>query len=117
MAIDTRDKRLSVIGYGLGLRPLPTPDSVVAAAERRMLGRLYSGVAINVDWTVRASMVNLTFMYMRPMKYPEATISGRDRQQVLGLYHEIYPATPAGSVIVFAHTVGRAIGRALRRSM
>lgn len=51
------------------------------------------------------------------MEYPEATISGRDRQQVLGLYHEIYPAIPAGSVIVFAHTVGRAIGRALRRSM
>ncbi len=67
MAIDTRDKRLSVIGYGLGLRPLPTPDGTTSAPERLSMGFAYAG-----------------------------TVS---------------------SIIVIAHTLGRALARAIGRSI
>lgn len=119
MPIDTRDKRLSVLGYGLSIgSPLPTPDSTIAASERRSLGELYSGVVIAVDWTVRASMFNLHFPYMRPPgSFPEGFISAKDRQAIRGLYHEIFPAAPSGTLIIFSHTLGRALSRSMGRSL
>lgn len=117
MAIDTRDKRLSVLGYGLSIgSPLPTPDTTVAAAERRSLSELYSGV-INVDWTIRSSMLNLNLAWLRPFEFPEGFISSRDRQQIAGLYHELSPTAPGGTLIVFSHTIGRALQRGLGRSL
>ncbi len=118
MAIDTRDKRASVIGYGLfNGSPWPIPDTTVLAAERRALGDIYSGVAINVDWTIRASMVNVNLGWMRPMEYPEGFISPKDRQMVAGLYHENAAVAPGGTVITGSHTIVRAILRGLWRGM
>ena len=117
MAIDTRDKRLSVIGYGLSIgSPLPTPDGTVAAAERRSLGELYSGVSIAVNWAVRASMVGYTYPFLRPLgPYPDGTISNLDRQMIRGLYHSIAAASAGGTLLVFSHTIGRAFVRSLGR--
>ena len=118
MAIDTRDKRLSVLGYGIGGlgSPLPTPDATVAAAERRSLGELYSGVNIAVNWTVRASMVGYTSPFLRPLgPYPDGTLNNLDRQMVRGLYHSIAAASPGGTLLVFSHTIGRAFVRSLGR--
>ena len=117
MAIDTRDKRLSVLGYGLSIgSPLPTPDATVAAAERRSLGELYSGVNIAVNWTVRASMVGYTSPFLRPLgPYPDGTLNNLDRQMVRGLYHSIAAASPGGTLLVFSHTIGRAFVRSLGR--
>ena len=119
MAIDTRDKRLSVLGYGLSIgSPLPTPDATVAAAERRILGELYSGVSIATNWTVRASMVGYTYPFLRPLgPYPDGTLSNLDRQMTRGLYHSIAAAAPGGTLLVFSHTIGRALLRSIRRSM
>ena len=119
MAIDTRDKRLSVLGYGLSIgSPLPTPDATVAASERRSLGELYSGIVVAVNWTVRASMVGYTYPFLRPLgPYPDGTLSNLDRQMMRGLYHSIAAAAPGGTLLVFSHTIGRALGRSIGRSM
>lgn len=118
MAIDTRDKRLSVIGYGLGLRPLPTPDGTTSAPERQSLGFAYAGTVSFIVWTNRASMFNVMLPWIRPVgPYPDGSISAIDRQQIRGLYRGIAAASPSGSVIVIAHTIGRAIARAIGRSM
>ena len=120
MAIDTRDKRLSVLGYGIGGlgSPLPTPDSTVAAAERRSLGELYSGIIIATNWTVRASTVGYTYPFLRPLgPYPDGAIGARDRQVTSGLYYSIAAAASGGTLLVFSHTIGRALLRSIRRSM
>lgn len=47
MAVDTRNKRMSLIGFGAPTpRVLPNPDGTVAAADRAMLLYLYAGLDI-----------------------------------------------------------------------
>ncbi len=118
MAIDTRDKRLSVIGYGLGLRPLPTPDGTTSAPERLSMGFAYAGTVSYIVWTDRATMFNLMIPWMRPVgPYPDGVLSAKDRQMIQGLYRGIAAASPSGSIIVIAHTIGRALARAIGRSI
>lgn len=46
MAVDTRNKRMGMIGLGLPfLRVLPDPDGGVSAADRLQLLYLYPGIA------------------------------------------------------------------------
>lgn len=47
MAVDTRDKRFSMIGIGSALfKAMPNPDGGFAsAADRQMLAYTYSGIA------------------------------------------------------------------------
>lgn len=46
MAIDTRDKRASVLGHSLpALRPFPLPDASIASNDRLHLAWMYSGIA------------------------------------------------------------------------
>ena len=47
MAVDSRDKRMSMVGFG-NPRPgvLPNPDGTVGTADRAMLLGLYSGIAL-----------------------------------------------------------------------
>ena len=117
MAIDTRDKRISVIGYGLGLRPLPTPDGTTSAPERQSLGFAYAGTVSLVVWTNRATMFNLMMPWMRPVgPYPDSALSAKDRQVIQGLYRGIAASSPSGSTIIIAHTIGRALSRAIGRS-
>lgn len=118
MAIDTRDKRSSVLGWGLPMRgSLPTPDSTIGAPERRDLGQLYSGIAVLMDWTIRASMVGYTFPYLRPVgPWPDVAIGARDRQLISGLYHRIDAASPSGTVIILSRSLSRALNRALGRN-
>lgn len=117
MAIDTRNKRLSVLGYGLGLRPLPTPDGSWNTGDRQSVSFDYAGVSSFHDWTVRASMLSLDLTPWRTGLFPDGTISAKDRQMIRGLYWNIPAASPSGTTIVISHTIGRAIGRALGRSL
>lgn len=118
MAIDTRDKRLSVVGYGLGLRPLPTPDGTTSAPERQSLAFAYAGTISHIAWADRATMFSLMMPWTRPVgPYPDGMLSAKDRQAIQGLYRGIAAASPSGSVIVIAHTIGRALARAIGRSL
>lgn len=118
MAIDTRDKRLSVLGYGLPCgSPLPTPDALVELGERRTLVDFYRGTIVSVDWTNRASILSVLFSYLRPVgPYPDGGFISRDRQMVAGLYWGLAPGAPVATLFR-SHTVARAISRALGRSM
>lgn len=119
MPIDTRDKRSSVIGWGLPQGSLfPNPDGTIGAAERRDLGMLYSGVSILMDWTIRASMVGLMLPTLRPPgPYPDGTLGADDRQMIRGLYSNIHAASPSGALIVLSRSIGRSVGRAIGRSL
>jgi hypothetical protein len=47
VAIDTRNKRFSLIGFGSPVpAPLPLPDSTISAGDRAMLLWLYFGLAL-----------------------------------------------------------------------
>jgi hypothetical protein len=47
--IDTRDKRMSLIGFGLPVpRVLPDPDGDVAVADRPQLLFLYAGLTLEL---------------------------------------------------------------------
>lgn len=47
MAVDTANKRYSLIGFGSPTpRLLPIPDGTIAAADRAMLLYLYHGMAL-----------------------------------------------------------------------
>lgn len=47
MAIDTRNKRASVLGWGLAaLVALPLPDGAIGAADRAHVRGLYAGIDI-----------------------------------------------------------------------
>jgi len=48
MAVDTRDKRFSMLGFGRGFfMSAPNPDGGFASAgDRAMLAYLYSGIAL-----------------------------------------------------------------------
>lgn len=118
MAIDTRDKRSSVLGWGLPHGgPLPLPDSIVDASARHDLGGMYSGIVILMDWTIRASIVGV-ILGLRPRgPYPDGSLGAADRQMVVGLYHNIHAASPSGTVLVLSRSTGRALGRALGRSL
>lgn len=118
MAIDTKDKRLSVFGYGLPLgSPLPTPDSLVGLGERRTLAELYRGTIVSTDWTIRASALSVAFSYFRPTgPYPDGAFIQRDRQMIAGLYWGILPAAPVAT-LRRSYTIARTLGRALGRSM
>jgi hypothetical protein len=117
MAIDTRDKRLSVVGYGPPFGgPLPTPDGLVALEERRTLVGLYRGTGASSDWALRASMFNIGMPYLRPVgPVPDGTLVARDRQMAGGLYWGLAPGPPAVDTIR-AHGIARALGRAIGRS-
>lgn len=59
MAIDTRDKRLSMIGFGqVYITTLPTPDGSLPKADRPMLLHLYQGISLaeSVFYTVNIVM-------------------------------------------------------------
>ncbi len=68
MAIDTRERRASLIGLGLpGLAVAPLPDGAVSEADRAQLGWLYAGLDYTavpavglVALTLRARSVALT---------------------------------------------------------
>ena len=45
MAIDSRDKRSSAIGWGLPFRPLPQPDGDVDEGDRMHLAFSYASAA------------------------------------------------------------------------
>lgn len=48
MAVDTRDRRFSLLGLGLApLRVLPDPDNDVDAPDRAHFLYLYSGIALD----------------------------------------------------------------------
>lgn len=116
MAVDTRDRRLSVLEYGLPLgRPLPTPDATVVAPERRSIAWLYAGLTLLQNWSLRASMISLTLPTARPGLYPDGVVSATDRQYLRGLYGHIAVAGPGGAVLTISHTIGRALMRALGR--
>lgn len=119
MPIDTRDKRSSVIGWGLPQGgPLPLPDSTIDAAGRRDVGTVYSGISILMNWTVRASMVSLMLPFLRPQgPYPDGALGADDRQMIRGRYFNIHAASPSGTVIVLSKSIGRGLGRALGRSL
>jgi len=118
VAIDTKDKRSSVLGWGLPQGgPLPTPDSTIDAAARRDVGGLYSGISILMNWTTRASMLGLVLGLRPKGPYPDGTLDADDRQMIAGLYHNIHAASPSGTVIVLSRSTSRAIGRALGRSL
>ena len=45
MAVDTRDKRMSMMGLALPFRPLPNPAGGFGSDDRLQLLYLYSGIA------------------------------------------------------------------------
>ncbi len=62
MAVDTANKRYSLIGFGAPIpRLLPIPDGAVGGSDRAMLLFLYHGYALGaailaVDYTVSADV-------------------------------------------------------------
>ncbi len=118
MAIDTRDKRLSVLGWGLSNgRPLPSPDGLVGEGERRAVVGVYRGTFITLDWTNRASALNVGFAFFRPPgPYPDGALIARDRQVVAGWYWSISATGPTVSYMR-TRALTRAIARSIRRSL
>lgn len=56
MAADTRDKRMSMVGFGLPTpRILPSPDGGFALADRPQLLFLYAGLALDTPVTFTVS--------------------------------------------------------------
>ena len=63
MAVDTRDKRMSIMGVSLSWRGgLPTPDGTIGAADRQIFPYYYSGIL----WDAPVTPV-LTSKYNNPM--------------------------------------------------
>jgi len=61
MAIDTRDKRASVINIAAGfIGILPLPDGTIDQQDRAVLARLYDGIVITSDVIVSTLMKAIT---------------------------------------------------------
>lgn len=63
MALDTRNKRASAIGYDMPfLHVYPNPDGAITALDRQQIAWKYSGIAASpptpgtrrVEWIIRA---------------------------------------------------------------
>lgn len=94
MAIDSRNKRASALGFGLVcLLQLPLADGTIDVADRQQMSSAYSGIAatgsnINTrDRRASASVVGQTWQIQPPLA--DGTISGNDREHPLALYSGI----------------------------
>lgn len=68
MAIDTATKRFSMMQFGHVLDVMPVPDGTIAAGDRAMFLKLYSGIAL--------SAVAATQLYQRAIR--GANMTGQD---------------------------------------
>lgn len=101
MAIDTRNKRASALGFGLVcLLQLPLADGTIDAADRQQMSSAYSGIAatgssINTrDRRASASVVGQTWQIQPPLA--DGAITGNDREHPLALYSGISATIVSG---------------------
>ena len=68
MAVDTRDKRFSLISFGSPIpNVLPNPDGSFNAADRAMLIFLYHGLALSAPSILTIiGLVSITFTSKQP---------------------------------------------------
>jgi len=60
MAIDTRDRRASCLGFGYRQWVGPTPDGAIATVDRQHVSGYYRGIsaAVGIVWTDRGREIN-----------------------------------------------------------
>jgi hypothetical protein len=84
MAIDSRDKRFSVIGFGSPVpSALPLPDSTISASDRAMLAWLYFGLSIG------APIVGITTLLVFKVKVDDIVVFNTEVDDIVTFDTEV----------------------------
>ena len=98
MAVDTRDKRSSCLGYGLKVLELfPDPDNSITEPDFEHIAGLYRGIQVDpppsgggVDTRdKRGSAIHFDKPYVPVYSNPDGSLSQADRQHTAHKYHGI----------------------------
>ena len=116
--MDTRLKRSAALLHSLPWRVLPDPSGVIDELPRQFVGQVYVGISAVLEWTTRASIIGHSLASLRVGLYPTGVLTDKKRQMQAVQYSEILAdsSVPPPGVIVIAHTIGRAVARAIGRS-
>lgn len=115
MAIDSRDKRFSLLTYdGLGGRIYPVPDGAVSTADRIQWIGKYRGIAFPAPAggglntaSKRFAMMTYDWVIGRVLPSPDGAFSTADRIHLIGKYPGIAFTSISPVVSVFIPVIRR----------
>jgi hypothetical protein len=80
VAVDTRNKRASIIGYALPMGVFPNPDGTIDQADRQQIAFLYPGI-LAAELALASGLVTATIT----LRQPEPTLTLRQPEPVIVL--------------------------------